>query len=66
MGYKSGAYKVSIRKHEGGIDMDGRNLMEDLGINWRMILKLILKKQDWGGGFTGLVWLRIRTSGRML
>jgi hypothetical protein len=37
------------RKHEGGIDMNGRNLMEDLGINWRMILKLNLK-WDWGCG----------------
>lgn len=38
--------------------------MEDLGVNRRIILKLILKKQD-VRTWTGLIWLRIGSSGRL-
>jgi len=36
--------------------------LEDIGIDWRTILKLILKK--WGGeSWLGFFWLRIGTGG---
>jgi hypothetical protein len=43
-----GAHTVLIRKHKGGINMDGRNLMEDLGKNGRIILALILRSRIGG------------------
>ena len=34
--------------------------MEDLGVDWRIILRWIFRK--WGGeAWTGLIWLRIGT-----
>jgi len=46
-------------------EMRERNQLEDLGIDGRIILKWMLRK--WGGGlWTGLIWLKIRTGGRLL
>jgi hypothetical protein len=38
---------------------------EDLGVDWRMTLKQILKKK-FGGVRTRIIWLRVRTNGEFL
>jgi hypothetical protein len=40
--------------------------MEDLGVDWKIILKWILKNWDGGKAWTTLIWLRTETSSRML
>jgi hypothetical protein len=42
-----------------------RDLWEDQDIGWWTILKWILERYD-GIVWTGLIWLRIETSGRLL
>jgi hypothetical protein len=45
----------------GGMGPEGKNYLEDLVVDGRIILKLILK---WAGrSWTGLIWLRIGTDG---
>jgi hypothetical protein len=49
-------YKVLIGKREG------KDHWEELDVDGRIILKCILEKGVW----TGFIWLRIDTSGRLL
>jgi hypothetical protein len=56
MGERRGAYGVLVGKPEG------RNHLEDPGVNGRIILKWTCERLD-GGAQTGLIWLRIGTGG---
>jgi len=59
MGESRGVYRVLVGKTEG------KNHLEDPGIEGRIILRWIFRKWD-VGAWTGLIWLRIRTGGRHL
>jgi hypothetical protein len=49
-----GAYRILVGRPEG------RNHLEDTGVDWRIILKWIFKK------WTGFIWVRIGTGGGLL
>ena len=53
MGDKRGAYRIMVGRPEG------KNHLEDLDADVRIILKRIFKNLDWER--TGLIWLRIGT-----
>jgi hypothetical protein len=59
-GERRGAYRALVGKPEG------RNHLEDPGIDGRIILKWIFKRLGGGGAWTGLIWLRIGTDGGLL
>jgi hypothetical protein len=40
---------------------EGRDLLEDLDVYWRILLKWIF--ENWNGAWTRLIWLRIGTGG---
>jgi hypothetical protein len=53
------AYKIVVKK------VKGRDDLEDLGIDGKIILERILGKYG-GKDWTGFIWLRIGTSGGFL
>jgi hypothetical protein len=59
MGERRGAYMALVGKPEG------RNHLEDPGIDGRIILKWTCERLD-GGAWTGSMWLRIGTGGELL
>jgi hypothetical protein len=59
MGERRGAYRVLVGKPEG------RNHLEDPGVDGRIILKWIFEMLG-AGAQTGLIWLRIGTGGGLL
>jgi hypothetical protein len=58
IGNMKNAYKILIGKPEQ------KRPAEDLGIEGKVTLQLILGKQG-GKMWTGIIWLRIGTSGRL-
>jgi hypothetical protein len=59
MGERRDAYRALAGKPEG------RNHLEDPGVDGRIILKWTCERLD-GGAWTGSIWLRIGTSGELL
>ena len=55
-GARRGAYRVLVAKPEG------KNYLEDPGMDGRIILRWIFRKWD-VGAWTGSIWLRIGTYG---
>jgi len=60
MGERKDAYRILVGKHEGKKSL-GRLRHKHVSI----ILKWIFKEWD-GGTWTGLIWLRMQTGGRIL
>jgi hypothetical protein len=56
MGELRNAYNILVGEPKG------RDHFEDLVVNGKIIMELILEKQD-GSVSTGFIWLRIGTSG---
>ena len=56
MGERRGAYRVLVGKPEG------KNHLEDPGLDGRIILRWIFRKRN-VGEWTGSSWLRIGTGG---
>jgi hypothetical protein len=52
-------------KYFGHKNLKGRDHSEDLGVDGRIILELILGKQG-GNLWSGFIWLRIESSGGLL
>jgi hypothetical protein len=59
MGERRGVYRVVVGK------LEGRDQMEDPGIDGRIILRWIFRKWD-VGAWVGLIWLRRGTDGGQL
>ena len=59
MGERRGAYRVLVGK------LEGRDHLEDPGIDERITLRWIFRKLD-VGSWTGLICLRIVTGGGLL
>ena len=62
---KGGACSMHGRQEAHTGVCEGKNHLEDVGVDGMVILKWPLKKWD-KGAWAGLIWLRIETGGRRL
>ena len=60
MGESRSAYNVLVGKPEGKSPL-GRSRLR-----WEDNIKMCIQEVGWGGAWTGLIWLRIGTSGEHL
>jgi hypothetical protein len=60
MGKGRGAYRVLVGRPEG------RRPLRRPRRRWKDNIKMDLQEVGWGGAWTGLIWLRIGTSGGLL
>ena len=56
MGDRRGVYRVVV------VEPEGKNHLEDLGVDGRIILRRTFRKFE-AGAWTGSIWSRIGTSG---
>jgi hypothetical protein len=60
MGEGRGAYRILVGRPEG------RRPLGRPSCRWEDNIKMDLQEVGWGGAWTGLIWFRIGTGGRLL
>jgi len=60
IGELTSSYTILVGKSEG------KNCSEDLGVDGKIMLEWIIRKKGGKVWWTGCIWLRMGTSGRLL